>query len=293
MTQLLNFINENPTDWKMKIKKELKINVKENENYTLLMYETKADFTNPIVQECRGIILNKENRIVCCPFYKFGNFYEKYVPDIDWSSARVEEKLDGSIVKFWFDNIWHISSNTQIEIELPFTVDTSEFNKDYTYIFELIGKNNRVKIPYLKNELVHIGVRNNKTFEELNIKLTDFGQPRIFDLHSVDECNEYLNNTKEFLEGFVVVDKNWNRLKIKSKRYLNSSIPSKKDIVKKILNDEQFDDYPENFFDDEKTKIQKLIEDLPNHKAFKFRRDKSLNEKEWLVNNVNYVLKFI
>ena len=50
MTQLLNFINENPTDWKMKIKKELKINVKENENYTLLMYETKADFTNPIVQ---------------------------------------------------------------------------------------------------------------------------------------------------------------------------------------------------------------------------------------------------
>ena len=40
-------------------------------------------------------------------------------------------------------------------------------------------------------------------------------------------------------------------------------------------------------------KKQKLIEDLPNHKAFKFRRDKSLNEKEWLVNNVNYVLKFI
>ena len=102
--------------------------------------------------------------------------------------------------------------------------------------------------------LIDIEVRNNKTFEELNIKLTDFGQPRIFDLHSVDECNEYLNNTKEFLEGFVVVDKNRNRLKIKSKRYLNSSIPSKKEIVKKILNDEQFDDYPENFFDDEKTK---------------------------------------
>lgn len=292
MSHLLEFINEH-ADWKTILKNELKIHAKESNGYTLLIYDTRADFNNPIVQECRGIILNADNKVVCCPFYKFGNFYERYVPDIDWSTARVEEKLDGSIVKFWYDNNWHISSNTQINITLPFEVDTSEFNTKYTYIFELIGKSNRLKIPYLKDELVHIGVRDNTTFEELDIKLNNFRRPRVFDLHSLEECNEYLDNTTEFIEGFVIVDKHWNRLKIKSKKYLNSTIPSNKDIVQKLLTNEPFDDYPEHFFDDESAKLQQLIDDLPNHNAFKYRKDKTMNEREWLLNNITYALKYM
>ena len=293
MSALLKYINENPLDWKNKIRIDFKIHVKEERGYVLLIYDSKADFNNPIVQECRGIILDDENQIVCCPFYKFGNFNEKYVPDIDWNSARVEEKLDGSIVKFWYDKgKWNTSSNTQIDFKLSFDVNTSQFDIEYTYIFELIGKSNRLKVPYIKDELVHIGVRNNKTLEELNVKLDGFRHPRIFDLHSLEQCEEYLKTSEEFIEGFVIVDKNWNRLKIKSPRYLTTTIPSKKTLILKLLKDEQLDDFPEHYFDDERQKIKALIEDLPNHKAFKYRRE-PLNETEWLIKNIAYTLKFI
>ena len=293
MTEIIRFIKENPDNWKMKLKRELNVFVKENEKYTLLIYARNADFNNPIVQECRGIILNKDHDIVCCPFFKFGNFYENYVPDIDWNTARVEEKLDGSIIKFWFDNdSWHISSNTSIEVKLPFTVDTSSFDKENTYIFELIGKSNHLKIPYIKDELVHIGTRNNKTLEEIDTKLPNFRCPRIFDLHSLAECTEYLEKTTEFIEGFVVVDKNWNRLKIKSERYLRSSIPSKKDIYMQILKDEPFDDYPEHFFDEERERVRKYIEKLPDHKGFKYRRE-PISEKEWMIKNIDKIIKWI
>ncbi|OHT14657.1 hypothetical protein TRFO_42927 [Tritrichomonas foetus] len=90
MSELLKFIHNHLNDYKQLLKKDLKINIKEYDQYTLYIYQDHADFSNPIVQECRGIILNKDNKIVCAPFYKFGNFYEKYVPDIDWFSARVE-----------------------------------------------------------------------------------------------------------------------------------------------------------------------------------------------------------
>lgn len=293
MTHLLQFINENPNDWQTKLKTEIKVDVKKQDNYTLLLYQRKCDFKNPVVQECRGIILDADNRVVCCPFFKFGNYYEEFSSEIDWSSARVEEKLDGSIIKFWFDkDRWHVSSNSCVHFKLPFQVDTSQFDKECTYIFELIGKSNHLIIPYLKDELVHIGTRNNKTFEEMSIKLPGFKYPRTYELHSLQECQDYLAHSTEFLEGFVVVDKYWNRVKIKSARYLQSSQPSKKDIMLKLLKDEPFDDYPEHYFDAEKAKLQAIINDLPKRNDFKHRQD-SLTEKEWLIKNINKFLKHL
>ena len=151
MSALLKYINENPLDWKNKIRIDFKIHVKEERGYVLLIYDSKADFNNPIVQECRGIILDDENQIVCCPFYKFGNFYEKYVPDIDWNSARVEEKLDGSIVKFWYDKgKWNTSSNTQIDFKLSLKIRKITHIRKYNIFY-----NNHCNTLSLKIEKIY------------------------------------------------------------------------------------------------------------------------------------------
>ena len=63
-----------------------------------------CEFSLPEVPEARGIIINTETLDVACwPFRKFGNYGEYYADSIDWSTARVQEKVDGSIMKLWND----------------------------------------------------------------------------------------------------------------------------------------------------------------------------------------------
>lgn len=58
----------------------------------------------PIVQECRGLILDEAEgwRVVCMPYKKFFNFGEDCCADIDWSTAKVQEKLDGSLISLYW-----------------------------------------------------------------------------------------------------------------------------------------------------------------------------------------------
>jgi len=220
------------------------IKVKEQDTLAILNYDIGCDFTDPIVQEARGIIIDTGTLdVVCWPFRKFGNVQEAYADEIDWGTARVQEKIDGSIVKLWFNRKngdWQWSTNSMIDAEeaeignVSFlsliksavnysAIQLRNLNPDCTYIFELVGPGNRVVIGYDKPELYHIGTRNNLTGKE---EQTDVGirHPSEYALHTLQECLdavEHLNAGDDVEhEGFVVVDANWNRVKIKSPEYL-------------------------------------------------------------------------
>lgn len=68
----------------------------------------------PLVQECRGIILDDERdwAVVAMPYAKFFNFNEPHAHTIDWSTATVCEKADGSLMTlYWYKDSWHVSSS--------------------------------------------------------------------------------------------------------------------------------------------------------------------------------------
>lgn len=239
----------------------------------------RCDFSLPEVQEARGIILNTDTlEVVCWPFRKFGNYGESYADDIDWPSARTQEKIDGSIIKLWYNKLlenWQISTNGIIdgnECEIGTTLKTfkmlfdeaaekngldySILDKIKTYIFELVGPLNRIVIKYDEVDFYHIGTRNNETGEESN---DDIGikKPKEFPLGSLEDCiaaaaalcddNEGGRFEVEH-EGFVVVDKNWHRIKVKSPEYvmvhheLNNGILSKKKILQ-LISDNEYEEY--------------------------------------------------
>ena len=236
-------------------------------NYGKLEDSPNIDFSNPLVQEARGIIINiKTLEVVCWPFRKFGNWQESYVDEIDWSSARVQEKIDGSIMKLYFyNNKWNWATNGNIyadKAKANYTdktffeviksaynykfIDFDKLNKDYTYIFELVSFDSRVVIDYGITKLYHIGTRNNKTGEEL-IENIGIEHPKEYPFTTFDEAitavaklNEGCSDIEH--EGFVVVDKNWHRIKIKTKEYfdvhhaMNNHSLTKKRIIKHILN---------------------------------------------------------
>lgn len=245
---ICKFISEH-SNWE-ELLDGLGIRIRREGDLAIFNYGITCDFYNPVVQEARGIIIDLSClEVVCWPFRKFGNHTEGYVDDIDWSSARVQEKVDGSIVKLWFDknqNKWQFSTNKTIFAEnapidgtllryqdvIVDALKTTKINydildKNNTYIFELISPKTRVVVKYEKSELVHLGTRSNLTGQEYEV---DIGvrKPKSYPLSCIEDCinaaialNRDGQNADDVEnEGFVVVDKNWHRIKIKSPDYI-------------------------------------------------------------------------
>jgi len=145
MLHLQAFILSNPENFRELLKlPPYCIDTKEDEHTVLFKYnQIESDFNLELVRECRGIILYKKNWMIAChPFHKFGNYGEGYAPDIDWNSAKVMEKLDGSLIKAWFNKVnskWQWSTNGTINaLETPLGI-----GGDYTFgwlILYTLGK---------------------------------------------------------------------------------------------------------------------------------------------------------
>ena len=94
----------------------------------------------------------------------------------------------------------------------------------FTYMFELTSPYNKVVVSWHKTELHFIGCRDNESGQEIffgDHELSKiFDIPKIFPLRSVDECVKAASELDVNAEGYVVVDKNFNRVKIKSPTYV-------------------------------------------------------------------------
>lgn len=241
-SKIANYIVNHKDTW-VEDFKALGIYTHELDNYIIFNYDITCDFSNELVREARGIILNKVDlQCVCVGFNKFGNYYETYVDTIDWNSAEMQQKIDGSILKLWYDkNEWHWSTNGMIDANESHTkMDTLSFgqllrmavnykdipfdklNKDYTYIFEIVSPLHKIVIEYPTTKLYHLGTRNNITGQEL---IEDIGiiKPLSMKINSLEDCIEAakkLNADELSEEGYVVVDKDFHRIKVKSPVYL-------------------------------------------------------------------------
>ena len=259
MLAIEKFIKENE-NWKELIQQApyfLKID--EDEDYALIKYDmVNSDFTQPIVNECRGIIIDKHtNKAHALSFFKFYNIQEELHADIDWKTARVQEKVDGSKILYWYDeykNKWQVSTSGTLDaykaqvndsgITFGQLFDTALLNsikvgitdfeklhafdetlrEQYCYTFELVSPESRIVVPYKKTELYFIGLRSTYGFTEFkteNSVLSDlFKTPKSYPLHTLEDCLRATENMGFDEEGFVVVDDNWNRVKIKSPEYV-------------------------------------------------------------------------
>lgn len=226
------------------------ITIKDDGDFTLLKYsQIDSDFNIEIVRECRGLIIDKNLNPVCIPFYKFGNYGEPYADNIDWSTAKVEDKIDGSLIKVWnyngkwivstngtiFANKAHIGSDSDSEMTVNKTysnfgdlfesaaakagLDISSLNPQYTYMFELVSPYNRVVVPYESIDLYHIGIRDNISLKELE---ADIGikKPKTYQCNNLNDLIEMASKLRYCEEGYVVKDADYKRIKVKSPAYV-------------------------------------------------------------------------
>lgn len=215
-------------------------------NLVQLKYsQIDSDFNDPLVRQCRGIILDEAANwsITARPFDKFGNVGESYTAEIDWKSATVLEKLDGSLmILYYYDRHWHVATSGTPDaggevngygmtfkdlfwdtFKAKKYVAPSHFNEHHTFLFELMTPYNRIVVRQATCDLKLIGVRNNLSGKELPVRY----QP-MFDLvkeylpvDGLEALTDSFPNMDPLIqEGYVVVDAKFNRIKVKHPGYV-------------------------------------------------------------------------
>ena len=205
------------------------------------------------VQECRGLILERNSwKVMSLAFTKFFNSEEGNAHKVDWNTAHVLEKLDGTCIQVyydWNDMTWYAGTTGTADgegevnnktgttfnqlfwktVKEKYNLEASKFNAGYTYVFELTTPYNIVVKPHGESSATLLTVRNLKTlkevsFEELTTIAEELGVSRVksYDLNTknVGALIKTFDGMVWYDEGYVVVDANHNRVKIKNPAYV-------------------------------------------------------------------------
>jgi hypothetical protein len=247
---LINWLNENG----LEPLADLDIRVSADERFPGL-FNLKygvigLDKGNPIVRACRGAVVERvENdgdhspyfRLVAYAFDRFFNLGESEADEIDWSSANVYEKYDGSLIKlFWNGAQWVVSTSGSVggagnvgssvkSFEELFwdtfrymRYNAFDLNPNYCYVFELCSPENRIVVKYDEPMLRLLAVRD-RANDFVELPLDDFSRvfwvAESFNFGS-DNIVDAVNARGAEHEGFIVCDANGNRIKVKSDIYV-------------------------------------------------------------------------
>lgn len=253
MLQIQKYIKEHGFDKAVKV---FQLKTREYEHKVLLKYDQLVSPTlmaNIEVQECRGLILEKGTwNVMSLAFTKFFNSEEGNAAKIDWNTAHVLEKLDGTLIQVywdWTNQEWYAGTTGTAEgegevnnkigstfnslfwdtVTKQYALNPCMFDKDHVYVFELTTPYNIVVKPHGESSATLLTVRNRVTLQEVSWKdLTMIAESlrvplvKRFNLNAKDVGA--LLRTFEGMpwseEGYVVRDGNDNRVKVKNPAYV-------------------------------------------------------------------------
>ena len=169
-----------------------KLKCKDYGHKILLKYDQlESDSSFQEVRECRGLILEKGTwKVMSLAFTRFFNSAETHAPKIDWETACVMEKADGSLIQVYWDWVtekWCAGTsgmangegevndkpNTSFAnlfwetIANKYDFSVSRLIKGRTYAFELMTPYNIVVTPHGESKVVLLGIRHLESLNEL------------------------------------------------------------------------------------------------------------------------------
>ena len=202
--------------------------------------------------ECRGLMLTLPTfDVLSMSFKRFYNSHEGHAAPIDWDTAVVEEKIDGSLITFYHDGerwTFHTRGTLDAEGELPARGETfasrirglvkqrtggtvndlfADKGTGFCFVCEYVGPYNRIVTRYDTEDLYLLTVtsRNDEIHKEWSFQAHNmtwqFNRPQVYDLpRTLEALQVSLSNLPPLAEGYVVRDGRGNRIKVKNPSYL-------------------------------------------------------------------------
>jgi T4 RnlA family RNA ligase len=306
MLVLQEFLNgyDSSEDALKELKEKYGINSRRHSDYKNLILFKYSQIDSPmgekICQESRGIILDESNNweVISRPYDKFFNVEEfhAHADEMDWNSVKTISKEDGSLISLYFyDDKWHCATSGtpdangevgnwgfsfkdlfwKIWKELGYNLPLEEDN-NLTFMFELVGPYNTIVVKHKVSNIIIHGVRNRITGQEYSHLVFaqkynwNFAKEYFFDTkEAILEGAKELNGIEQ--EGFVVVDKDFKRVKIKNVEYIKFSrmkegfsLRSVIEIVQENEDSEFFSYFPEYYehYEQVKNKFSDLCKEI-------------------------------
>lgn len=290
--------------------------VADREWFTVINYMVEfpdsfdIDPANPIEgimrRECRGIIFDKNGKLISRPFHKFFNLNQRdetQIHTVDFTQPhRILEKMDGSMIRIIYkENETHPIAATKMglsEVAMQCQAWLDKQPKDRlewlyqmyaagtTPIFEWVSPNNLIVIEYDYEDIVLLAIRDNMTgvYEDIhtnNCPFTVVPEYGSIDL-SIDEYVTRARN-QSGREGDIIRFANGHMLKIKNDHYVK--IHKIKDKVRSprhvfaLMIDNQLDDVIAHVDKKDFEKIRKFEIDFWN------KYNQKLNQIDGVISN--------
>lgn len=227
--QTLKYVNKYGLD---KLQEKYGIKVAQNEAYPDL-YCLNYDQINspkiePIVQECRSLVLRKNDdgffSVDSRSFDRFFNYGEIAGVDHDITKLVAHEKVDGSLVGLWWSDGygWLYRTRSMImptyvpinglDVSWGELIETTVgypdllLSKDNTYIFEVVSTWNRVVTRYDDKAAYLLAIRENSTGEYVVLDGTPrhWKTPKQYKFDSIEHCLQSAKHLPNLEEGYVL-----------------------------------------------------------------------------------------
>lgn len=221
----------------------------------VLNYGASSDMKDPLVKECRSLILTLGTwEIVSRSFDRFPNYPISEDPDtdceedLDWNKVKVFEKRDGSLIKIYYWNkMWHIASRgmafaegtvnksktTYAELVLKalkmspeeFQRNCSHLDPDVTYIFEITTPEHQIVVFYPDRQLTYLSARRKDgtyVYEEgwKSVQTLTQYRAELIEFESIHECLKSAEKLGKDYEGYVIYENDIPRFKVKGDEYM-------------------------------------------------------------------------
>lgn len=276
--------------------------VAERDDYTVINYLVSNDSTFPPVvddhsairRECRGLIFDKNGKLISRPFHKFFNVNEREETQaslIDFTLPHVIlDKLDGSMVRpIKIHGIWRLATKmgiTDVALQAEEFIRDKEVYQQFfdfceasgmTPIFEWLSRKNRIVIDYPFDELVLLAIRdtlsgmyhNYQTLECMSLQFSGIGIVRQYPgtMKSMQNLIEYTKGLQG-VEGFVVRFDTGYMVKVKGEWYVQihkakDQINLEKNLIKMLI-DNGIDDVLPFLMDNDKDRLVQYEYDFWN-----------------------------
>jgi RNA ligase len=244
--------------------------------------QTEAD---AIRRECRGLIFDKNGKLISRPLHKFFNIGERdetRPENVDLSQPHVIlEKLDGSMVRpIPLDGAFRLGTKmgmTDVSMQAEVWLVDHPNYKSYiqwclghnaTPIFEWCSRKQRIVIDYPEDRLVLIAVRYNQTgeYEPYHLLETDAAQ---YDLDLVKTYPGTVSSMEHLIaethdmqgqEGWVIRFEDGHMLKLKASEYVTihkakENILREKGVIEMLL-DEKSDDVKPFLIEEDRRRLE-------------------------------------
>ena len=246
--ELIQFIKENQINNLQTLKtiletKPYNLKIKEDESYpNLFLIHSKedSDFSIKLVNECNGIILDKNTfKVLCYTFDKCKD--DINIPqNMNINDMYFEYALESTLIRaFYYEDKWIFSTKKCIDgnkarwlslksfVELFFDYIKNydifqNLNTSYCYSFLLTHPENNIVVQYNQINVYHLNTRDMDTLQEIdiNIGLNKLARMKI-DPDNLESMLLQISSDKNLCyEGIMFIDSNYNRWKIRTPVFL-------------------------------------------------------------------------